>query len=183
MDVRGRDHQPVGADPGRVADAPGREPMQVRGDLRQIGDDEREPLAGPVLEQQGARVQVDAIAHGAAALRAVAREPDAGRWRDVSAAESGAEARGRHRPRRRVTRQRHLVVPDAPGRHERNSQHDRRADGHHETIRGDSRNASAAHSLALRRTSLGLALDGRVESSVLNCTCPSTRNTVGTCTG
>jgi len=89
--VRGRDHQPVRADPGRVADAQGGEAVQVRGDLRQIGHDERDALARPILEQQGTRVQAHAIARSAAALRAIARESDAGRRRDVGPAEPRAE--------------------------------------------------------------------------------------------
>jgi len=34
-------------------------PVQgIRGDLRQIGDDERDALARPILEQKGTRIQV-----------------------------------------------------------------------------------------------------------------------------
>ena len=89
--VRRRDHQAIRADPGRVADSLRGEAVQVRGDLGQIGDDEGHALARPILEQQRTRVQVHPPARRAPALRAVARESDAGRRRDVGPTEARPE--------------------------------------------------------------------------------------------
>ena len=94
--MRRRDHQPVRADPSRVGNAPGGEPVQVRRDVWQVGDHERDALAPAILEQQGACVQAHPIARGAATLGTVAGESHTGRRRDVGPAESRAQA-GRRR--------------------------------------------------------------------------------------
>ena len=90
--VRGRYHKAVRADPGRIANAQGGETVKVRSDVRQVGDDERHSLARSILDQEGTRVQAHAIARGAAALGAVAGQPDAGRGSDVGAAEPRPKA-------------------------------------------------------------------------------------------
>jgi len=73
--VGGGNDQAVGTDPDALSQAGCRQPVEVGGHVRQIGHDQRDPLAGCVLQDQSTEIETSSVAGRARAFRTGATEP------------------------------------------------------------------------------------------------------------